>query len=315
MVRLPQMSRQTAPRFGRATILVNPVAHRIHRFDGEGAVRYLARRGTEARLVVPASAAEASRAAEAAAARGDDALFVVGGDGSLRDAVRGMAGSETVLAPIPAGTANVLAREIGLPRGLRAAFDAHLGGQAVRMDTGRCNGDPFLMMAGFGWDADVVEHVHYGLKRRTGQLAYVVSTMRRFVRLRTVDARWSSGLAHWQGRLALMVVGNTRLYGGLLRVTAEARANDGELDFVALCPRRPLQGTRLALRLLVQKADRDVAALSGRVPELEFETPGVPYHLDGDFAGHTPARLAVDRLAVRLSVPAGPIAPAFAPGE
>jgi YegS/Rv2252/BmrU family lipid kinase len=295
-----------------ATILVNPAARGIRRFDGDGALRFLRHRDIAARIAITESAAHASTVAEDAAVRGDDLLFVVGGDGTLRDAARGAKGSPLPLAAIPAGTANVLAKEVGIPRGVRTAFEAHLGGQTVAMDAGRANGDIFLMMAGIGWDADVVGNVNSAMKRRTGQLAYAVTTVRRSLRLRTVEARWSSGLAHWQGPLAQMVVSNTRLYGGLFEPTPAARMNDGELDFVALCPRRRGDGLRLALRLVLRRAGPDARVLAGRVPELFLETPGIPYQLDGDFGGTTPVHLDIEPLALRLRIPAGQLPAAFA---
>ncbi|OAI44591.1 hypothetical protein AYO38_00420 [bacterium SCGC AG-212-C10] len=298
-----------------ATILMNPMARGIRRFDSAGAEAYLKRRGIEPRVKLSESPLHASRIAARAAEREEDLLFVIGGDGTLRDAARGMAGARTALAPIQAGTANVLAREFGIPHGIPSAFKAHLSGQTVAMDVGLANDEMFLMMAGIGWDADVVGGVGGRMKQRTGQLAYVLATARRLPRFHTVEAEWSSGLMHWQGPLAQMVVSNTRLYGGLVRPIPNARANDGALDFLALCPRVRGDGLRLSAKLMLRRTVRDTRVLTGRVPELAISTPGIPYQLDGDYEGVTPLRLRVQPLALQLRIPAGPLPPALATAE
>jgi YegS/Rv2252/BmrU family lipid kinase len=300
MVRLPFMTGQTPPR--QVTILANPAARGFERFHGATVVRWLERRGIDARLVVPAST---SRAAEDAARRGDDLVFVVGGDGTQREAATGLAGSATALAPIPAGTTNVLAKELGIPDVLRDAFEAHISGQRVAMDLGRANGQTFLLMASAGWDAMIVQGVNPGLKARTGQFAYGLQTLLSLHRLRSGRATFSSGLAHWDVSLGVIVVSNTRLYGGLVVPSPEARANDGLLDVCALCPRWPGEGIRLAARLVTHRLGRDVRAVTGRLGELMIETPGIPFQLDGDYAGETPLRIEVEPGVLQVSVPAG----------
>ena len=117
---------------------------------------------------------EAIREAAQSATRGDDLLFVIGGDGSVRDAALGLAGSNTALAAVPAGTVNIWAKEAGIPNGLRAAVDAHITGQSVHIDLGRAAGQCFLLMAGIGWDAQVARNVAPWLKRHLGDIAYII---------------------------------------------------------------------------------------------------------------------------------------------
>jgi YegS/Rv2252/BmrU family lipid kinase len=219
----------------RATLLVNPAARGVaKRLDPDRAVRYLRKQGFDIELHTPHSASETTAAAAASAARGDHLLFVAGGDGSMRDAAAGLAGSQTALAPVPAGTVNIFARELGLPHGLRAAIDAHLAGRIVRIDLGRADHSAFLLMASAGWDAGIVRDVSLGLKTRIGDLAYAVRAAVAMPRLRAKPAQWEVDGSHHAGPLALMVVSNTRLYGGRVRLTPLALADDGQLDIVAL---------------------------------------------------------------------------------
>ncbi|MBI5948766.1 MAG: diacylglycerol kinase family lipid kinase [Chloroflexi bacterium] len=303
----------------RGLILVNPRARGIvaRRFDAEAALRYVRRRGVEARLVVASSVDEMSAEARKAAAGGDGVVFVAGGDGALRLVARELAGSGTVLAAIPGGTANVWGREAGIPTGFRAAFDAHLSGQAVEMDLGAAGDEVFLLMASIGWDAAIAGRVSLALKRRMGPLAYVVEAARMLPSLRPAPARWSvsGGVAPeraYERPLAVMLVGNTRLYGGVVEIADQASARDGLLDLYALCPERPGDGARLAWKTVRHALAGDRAAVVDRGSGVSFETPGFPIQLDGDTVGETPVRLTVRPRALRVSVPAGPL-PAVLP--
>jgi YegS/Rv2252/BmrU family lipid kinase len=300
----------TEPR--AATVLVNPAARRVSEsFDGSTVVRYLERRGIEARLSVPSGPVEATREAAASAARGDNLLFVVGGDGSVRDAALGLAGSETALAAVPGGTVNVWAKEAGIPRGLRAALDAHIGGQSVHIDLGRAGGHCFLLMAGIGWDAEVARSVPPWLKRRLGDYAYITTAAAMLPTLRPRITRWfADGVTHDEP-LAWMVLGNTRLYGGRIHLTPDAAIDDGKLDLIALCPEDILQGGRMAVKLLAGGLREDDRVLEQRSREVRIETPGLPVQLDGDFATETPLTFASDPAALLVSIPSGPLSRIF----
>jgi len=299
-------------RLRRGTVLINQAARGVGRdFDAKRITRYLARKGVEAALVAPGSASEATVAAQAAAYRGDDILFVIGGDGSVRDAALGLAGSETALAAVPAGTVNIWAREAGIPKGIRAAIDAHLDGQSVHMDLGRAGEHCFLLMAGVGWDAAVTSRVNPRLKRATGDIAYMVQAAWMAPGLRTRRSRWTTPEADFEDDLAWMVLGNTRLYGGKVHLTPGAVIDDGQLDVIAFCPHGFRETLRLARKVAVGRRD-DPRIVHLRTPELAIETPELAVQLDGDYVGETPMTFSADAGALLVSVPAGPLAPIFA---
>ena len=295
----------------RATVLVNAAARGVgERFDGSRLVRYLRKRGVEASLVMPASGADATREARVSAARGEDLLFVVGGDGSVRDAARGLDGSETALAAVPAGTVNIWAKEAGIPRGIRAAIDAHLEGQSVHMDLGRAGDDCFLLMAGVGWDAEIAGKVSKRLKKAAGDVAYMAQAAWMAPRLRSRETRWSTPAETFEEPLAWMILGNTRLYGGKIHLTPNAAIDDGELDILAMCPRGVADTVRLAGKVLLGKRE-DARLVQLRSAEVHIETPGLSVQLDGDHAGETPMSFGVDARALLVSVPAGPLPAIF----
>ncbi len=295
-----------------ATLLVNPEARGVREtFDGGRVLRYLSRHGITARLVVPSSPEDASRAARESADRGDDLLFTVGGDGTVRDAAAGLRGSPTALAAIPAGTVNVWAREARIPNRLRAALDAHITGQIVPIDLGLADGRCFMLMAGIGWDAEIVHRVAPRMKRLLGDLAYVAQAARMAPRLRPHQVRWCSGGEQFDEPLAWMVLGNTRLYGGKVQLTPAATVDDGLLDLVALCPSTFRDGLRLAARVAMSRAYNDRHIIQGRTAEVRIETPGMAVQLDGDYAGETPMSFSIAPRALNVSVPAGPLTAIF----
>lgn len=301
----------------RATILVNPEArHSIRRFDPEAALEFLGGRGFQVRLAVPASAAQAADAARATAERGDEFLFVVGGDGSLRAVAMGLAGSATALAAVPTGTVNIWARETGLPLdSWEAALECHLSGQVLPVDLGRADGHCFLLMAGVGWDAAVAKRVPSRLKRRLGDIAYILQAAGMLPQLRPSPAHWTIDGEAREGRLAFMVIGNTRLYGGMVQFTKSAYADDGLLDVLALCPGSIVDGARLSMKTLTGRLGGDHHAFESRARSVSIETPGIPVQLDGDFVGETPMEFSIDPGALRVSLPAGPLPAIFSAHE
>lgn len=299
------------PRELRATLLVNPAARGVPGdLDGADLTSYLARRNVHTSLVVPDSAAAATREARLSAERGDDLLFVLGGDGSVRDAALGLAGSETALAAVPAGTVNIWAKEAGIPSGIRRALHAHVYGQSIHMDLGRANEHVFLLMAGVGWDAQIARGVSRRLKRISGDLAYMAHAAWMAPRLRPAATRWTTDSGAAEHSLAWMVLSNSRLYGGKVRLTPDASVDDGELDVLAFCPEKFTDTVRLAAKV-VRGARQDRRMLRLRERSLTVETAGLPVQLDGDHVGETPMTFSADHRALLVSVPSGPLAAIF----
>lgn len=298
-----------------ASILFNRFARGAGRFDADAAIRYLEGRGVRTHLEVPQTPEATTAAARTAAERGDDLVFVVGGDGTLRLAAGGLAGSESALAALPGGTANVWVKEAGIPGGFRTAIDAHLSGRRLAMDLGRANEEPFLLMAGIGWDAEIASSVSPRLKRRLGTLAYVVHGLRMLPTLRTTAVEWSVGGSSGQADAALIVASNTRVYGGVLMFAPDARATDGELDIRLFTPRGWGETARLAVEVLARRADSDARVHQLRASCFAVGTPGLLVQVDGDVIGETPTTLTVQRQALHVSVPSGSVAPTLRDAE
>ena len=112
-------------------------------------------------------------------ARGADVMFVWGGDGTVQRCIDEVAGTNVAVAILPAGTANLLAANLGVPHDLAGAVQVGLHGDRRRLDTGSVNGERFTVMAGAGFDARMISDADRGAKDRLGRAAYVVTGRRR----------------------------------------------------------------------------------------------------------------------------------------
>ena len=290
----------------KVTLLVNPVTRRVQRkFDAEGAHRYLGKRGIDCRLEIPDSERALVAVARQAAERGDDLLFIAGGDGTLRLAAGAIADSDTALAALPGGTANVWCKEARIPNKFRAAVDAHINGQTVSMDLGLAGEEPFLLMVGIGWDAAITGSVNSRLKRATGPAAYGIRGLRMLPGLKTQRMEWSDDSGVHAEDCGLIVVSNTRLYGGIVRFSPQAAANDGLLDICAVVPDGRGSGIRLVGALARGKLSSDSGATTYQTRSIDVTTACLPMQLDGDALGETPVTISVRPKALRVRVPAG----------
>jgi len=120
----------------------------------------------------------APKYARRAMARGADVMFVWGGDGTVQRCINVVAGTNVAVAILPAGTANLLAENLGVPHDLPGAVQVGLHGDRRRLDTGSVNGERFTVMAGAGFDARMISDADRGAKDRLGRAAYVVTGIR-----------------------------------------------------------------------------------------------------------------------------------------
>ncbi|MFZ0849366.1 MAG: diacylglycerol kinase family protein, partial [Hyphomicrobiaceae bacterium] len=144
-----------------------------------------------------------------------DAVVAAGGDGTIRAAAAGMTGIDLPLAIIPCGTANVLAQEIGLKATPELVCQLLCDGPHVPIACARANGEPFLLMAGAGFDARVVGGLNHTLKSRIGKVAYAgpvlealrqpIDTLSVTIDNRCYDASWVviANARHYAGRFEL----------------------------------------------------------------------------------------------------------------
>jgi diacylglycerol kinase family enzyme len=210
-----------------------------------------------------------------------EVAFALGGDGTLREAAKGLLGSDVALGPLPAGTANVLAYAFDLPRTPIAAARALAEGEIRTMDVGLANGEPFLMMVSAGLDAAVMAKQSPKWKRLFGPAAIVGSGLGQWwtydypeIGVR-VDGQTLEG--------SFVALCNIPHYGGPYRLAPEARIDDGLLDLVCFQGRGALPSLGFGLSMMRGRLGGHPDIRTAQVREAEILGP-LPHGLqiDGD---------------------------------
>lgn len=279
-------------------------------------VDWLRERGWNVRVEETSRPAELPRFSSDAAALGYDCVVACGGDGTLHGALNGVVGTSTALALVPGGTANVWAREAGLPSNPVAALKLVEEGERVRLDTGLVAGEAFLLMASAGLDSLVAGQVDGAMKRHLGPLAYLGRAALELRHFRGLRAELTIDGERKQGTMLGVLAGNTRSYGGVLEITRDARADDGLLD---VCLYQGA-GRRRFLRHLFETLlgrhleDASVSYQKARRIEVATERPW-PVQADGEVVAHTPVTIECAPRSVTVVVSRGEHSPLWNSAE
>src|SRR5215471_10233738 len=265
--------------------------------------------GWQPPLMLPTTAEDTGAGQTRAAVEAGAALVVaVGGDGTVRACAEALAGSHVPLAIVPAGSANLTARELGIPRRLEPALAAAFGGRNRPIDLGSADGAVFVAMAGIGLDAAVVGAAHRLAKRLAGWPAYAVAATGQLLRRPvTFTIRIDEGEALTR-RARCVTVGNSGALPGGFAVMPDARLDDGSLDVVVLAPAGLPGWADVGYRIALgsRRDDAQLERYQGKVVEISAEGPGLPRQLDGEVvtaSNSLSARVLPGALLVR--VPAG----------
>jgi diacylglycerol kinase (ATP) len=236
-----------------------------------------------------------------------DLIFVWGGDGTVQKCIDAVGTAPVTLAIMPAGTANLLASNLGIPHDLKAAVDIGLRGRRRRLDVGTVNGERFSVMAGVGLDALIMRGADAGLKDRLGRLAYVATGIGAVDRSAVQTRVAVDGRTWFQGPSTCVLVGNLgRLFGGL-SVFPKAQADDGLLSIGVSTADSALDWARTLGATLVGDAASSpfVEMTAGGGVEVSLDE-ALPYELDGEARPKTKhLEFHVEPAAVCVSTPDG----------
>jgi diacylglycerol kinase (ATP) len=276
----------------RALVLLNPGA----RWGGEGRDEIVSRLEGLGLDPVVEIAGEPSRVPDQVLRHRSevDRVIVGGGDGTLHLALQGLIETGLPLAILPLGTANNLARTLGISTDLEEAARVAAHGLRRRIDLGWVNGRYFFTTASLGLSVRITEELTAESKRRWGPLAYALVALRVMRRSRPFRAEisWAGGTRH--SRTVQIVVGNGRYYGAALSVAEDAAIDDARLDLYSLEVRHWWELLAIAPALIRGRhaGKRSVEML--RATEFEIRTR-VPYDVDvdGEIGGKTPATFKV----------------------
>jgi YegS/Rv2252/BmrU family lipid kinase len=232
----------------------------------------------------------------------------VGGDGTLNEVANALAGAGVAVATLPLGTANVVARELRIPTDPAVLAGLIASATTRAVDAGRAGEHLFLLGAGAGLDAAIVEVVHGNRGARLSFLSYVwpaVKTILTYTYPRItveVDGQTICDDAHY------VIVGNCSWSAGVFQATPKALIDDGLLD---VCSLRKLSIAKILwLILLVQlpglEDRKAVIYRQGSDVRLSSTTgEKVSLQIDGDPAGMLPARFTVEPRALTVAAPSG----------
>lgn len=243
--------------------------------------------------------------AKAAIEAGIDVVIAAGGDGTVTACAAGLAGSAVPLAIIPAGTGNLLARNLDLPMDAGDALNVALEGTDRQIDVGLANGTPFVAMAGFGLDADMLSSTSESAKRRFGYAAYVVSVLRH-LRDRPIRATiTANGDEPQQLRTAGIIVGNVGWLHAGIPLFPDAEPDDGILDVVVLPPRGWAAWLEFAMHVLLRRPTERVFRACFTELRIKLDREHM-WEVDGEVTGRTSnldIRLHAEKLTLRTNRP------------
>ena len=240
---------------------------------------------------------------------GCSAIAAMGGDGTINEVAHGIleSGRDIPLGIIPVGTANVLARELGVPLDYEQACHVIARGNTRRIDVGRDEQRYFVLMAGVGFDAEVVRIIESNRKGSISILTYAMPILKAFWQYDfprfsvEVDGR---PLGEGAGSV---FISNSRRYTGPLVITNRARVDDGELDVFIFRESGKLKLLKYSVGTLFWVADRfcDVTYVRGKEVRVSpvNSSRDVAYQIDGDSGGKLPQTFSVVPSALSVLVP------------
>lgn len=234
-----------------------------------------------------------------------DLVIVGGGDGTLNAAVEGLVDTQLPLGILPLGTANDLARTLGIPATLPEACQVVAGGNVQYIDLGWVNGKYFFNVASMGLSVKITRRLTKEVKQRWGVFAYAVTAMKALWRTRPFEAdiHFDDGKTE-RSRTVQIAVGNGRYYGGGMAVAADAAIDDQRLDLYSL------EIDHWWQMLVVLPAMRQgnhgnlpwVRSWQGKEFQVYARKPRA-INTDGEITTATPAHFRVVPKALRVLVP------------
>jgi YegS/Rv2252/BmrU family lipid kinase len=233
-----------------------------------------------------------------------DRVILGGGDGTLNAAAPGLIATGLPLGIIPLGTANDLARTLGIPADPAAAAQVIAARRLRLIDLGEVNGHPFFNVASIGFGVDLTRALTRDAKKRWGTLGYAIAGLRALGRLKPFTAQIIEGGVTHRSRTVHVAVGNGRHYGGGMTVSEDASIDDGRLDLYSLEVQSFWRLLRIAPALRSGRHDAwaEIRTHSGDAIEIRTSRPR-SVNTDGEITSQTPARFRVLRHVLAVYVP------------
>jgi diacylglycerol kinase (ATP) len=236
---------------------------------------------------------------------GAEHFLVWGGDGMAQRCIDTLAGTGRTMALIPAGTANLLASNLGIPKHIEGAVETALHGAERTIDVARMNGERFAVMAGAGFDARMIGGADGALKDRLGRAAYLWTGAKSMSKPAFKASIRVEGAPWYDGPASCILAGNVGALFAGVEVFADATPDDGRLDIAVITADGTRDWTRTVVRTVAGSPERSpfFRATQGRKIKVTLDRK-VPYELDGGARSKVKTyRLSVEPGAITVRVP------------
>ena len=294
----------------KVSLIYNPTAGSLRRNPGQidRLMKELQGQGIE---VTPRSTARAGHAMELAGqsvSDGAEVVVICGGDGTINECAQSLVGTETAMAIWPCGTANVLADELKMPRNPKALAELIINGNIRTISVGRAMKPEadwqryFLLMAGIGLDASIVQGVDLDLKRLTGKIAYFASGLEYLKRLPLTPFSIDFDGARYDSTFA--VIANAAGYAGIFTLAPNARMDDDKLNICIFNSRSRLAYLGYALLSMSGQHTRSSGVVYQEARKIKANSNDAALvQLDGDVVGNLPMQFEIVPRALRVIAP------------
>ncbi len=298
--------------YENAVLIYNPLARGLNglrRKRIDRVLHSLAECGHKVTAVTTTGPGSAGGIALQSIRNGADLIIVAGGDGTINEAMNGMVSSEVPLAILPGGTANVLAHELGIGPDMETAARALGSWGPRRISVGALRTGAaaipryFLMMAGIGFDAHIVNHVNLELKKRHGKLSYWIAGFAELGR-KLEDFEVHAGGRRFVCSYAL--ASRVRNYGGTVTFARDASLLADDFAVVLLEGRNAFRYLKFLAGVLLGTLEKMSGVVTLRARSLEICAAldrQIYVQIDGEAGGRIPASLEIVPNAITLLVP------------
>lgn len=285
-------------------LIANPKAGNNRAVDvAKKALQFFQQKGIDCELVETTIDQNGQKVAELHLSGDHTDLVVVGGDGTVNEAVNGMGPHVPALSILSSGTGNDFIKNIEIGRSIDEQLDTVLNGQLFDIDLGLCNGRKFLNGVGVGFDGQIVRDMLHRKTWLTGHAAYYYHVLRILASYQERTFEFALEDDPHQKELILMTVGNGTTFGGGFKLTPDAKLDDGLLDVCLIGPisaaRRFLNVPRLSNGTHLKLKEIDII----QTKSLEIkENPLLEGHIDGEYLGKPPFSISLLPKALKVRV-------------
>jgi diacylglycerol kinase (ATP) len=252
-----------------------------------------------------AKSSKAHKAIRKALDKGARLLFIWGGDGMVQRCIDAVRGHDVALAILPAGTGNLLATDLGIPRDIARAVEIGLEGERRRLDVGVANGERFAVMAGTGFDAIMIRETSSQEKEELGRLAYIRSSVKAMRARRVRMSVRLDGAKWFKGKASCVLIGNIGKATGGIQVFDDASPFDGILNVGLVTTKNVWEWARVFLRLATDRRGPTQLLKRGTARKITVRLQRKrPYEIDGGIRPATKKlEIRIRARAVTLCVP------------